>query len=197
MPTIYLSPSVRESTPYIIGGNEETYMNQIADSMVPYLRASGISFTRNNPGNTISQVIAQSNAGDYDLHMALHSNSSPETLKGVLQGPDVYYFTTSEKGFQAAEIFEKHLKEIYPNSNLVTVIPTTTLAELRRTKTPAVLIDIAYQDNYEDATWIRDNIDLIAKNLVQSLSEYFSIPFVDADPEGNSADNQFIFKKNK
>lgn len=178
MPTIYLSPSAQEYNPYIIGGSEEYYMNRIADAMVPYLRASGIGFTRNNPGDTLSQVIAQSNAGNYDLHLALHSNSSPESLRGILQGPDVYYYTTSINGRRAADMINANLKNIYPDQSLVSVIPSTTLAELRRTRAPAVLVEIAYHDNYSDATWIRDNIDAIGKNLAQSVSEYLGVPFV-------------------
>jgi hypothetical protein len=41
MPTIYLSPSTQEFNPYNGGGNEEYYMNLIADAMIPYLEASG------------------------------------------------------------------------------------------------------------------------------------------------------------
>ena len=33
MPTIYLSPSTQEFNPYNGGGNEEYYMNLIADAM--------------------------------------------------------------------------------------------------------------------------------------------------------------------
>ena len=44
MPSVYLSPSLQEYNPYIDGGNEEYYMNLIADAMEPYLRASGIDF---------------------------------------------------------------------------------------------------------------------------------------------------------
>ena len=33
MPTIYLSPSTQEFNPYSGGGNEEYYMNLIADAM--------------------------------------------------------------------------------------------------------------------------------------------------------------------
>ena len=180
MPAIYLSPSVQEFNPYIIGGNEEYYMNRLADAMVPYLRASGISFTRNNPGNTLSQVIAQSNAGNYDLHLALHSNSSPENMRGVLQGPDVYFFTTSAKGHRAADRIAANLKNIYQNPSLVAAIPTTTLAEVRRTRAPAVLVETAYQDNYADATWLRDNIDAIGENLAMSVAQFLGVPFVSA-----------------
>ena len=96
MPSVYLSPSVQDFNETILGESEEYYMNLIVDAMVPYLRASGISFTRNNPYDSLSQVIAQSNAGNYDLHLALHSNASPENLSGMLMGPDVYYYAYSE-----------------------------------------------------------------------------------------------------
>ena len=69
MPKIYLSPSLQEYNPYVDGGNEEYYMNLIADAMEPYLNSSGIQFTRNEPSQKLSQAIAQSNAGIYDLHL--------------------------------------------------------------------------------------------------------------------------------
>ena len=178
MPTIYLSPSVQEYNPFIIGGSEEYYMNQIADAMIPYLRFSGIGFTRNNPGDTLAQVAAQSNAWSYDLHLALHSSSSPDPMRGVLQGPDVYFYSTSKKGHDAADAIAQNLKGIYPNPDLVTVIPTTIMSELRKTAAPAVLVDVAYHDNYADAAWIRDNIDLIGRNLAESVAQYLSVPFV-------------------
>ena len=47
MPKIYLSPSAQEFNHYVDGGNEEYYMNLIADAMEPYLTAGGIDFSRN------------------------------------------------------------------------------------------------------------------------------------------------------
>jgi N-acetylmuramoyl-L-alanine amidase len=178
VPAIYLSPSVQEYNPFITGGSEEFFMNRIADAMVPYLRASDIGFTRNNPGETLADIIGKSNAGNYGLHLALHSNSSPDNMKGVLQGPDVYFFTANSDGRRAADIFAENLKKIYPNPKLVTVIPTTILAELRKAEAPAILIQIAYHDNDTDAAWIRDNIDAIGKNLAMSAAAYLDVPFV-------------------
>lgn len=179
MLSIYLSPSVQEFNPYIIDGNEEAAMNQIADAMVPYLRASGISFERNNPYDTFEQVIEQSNQRNYDLHLALHSNAAPEQLSGQLQGPDVYYYAGSARGGRAAQIIANNLESIYPNPSLVATIPTTQLNELRMTSAPAVLVEIGYHDNWEDANWIVNHIQPIARNLVLSLADYFSIPFVE------------------
>ena len=77
MPIIYLSPSTQENNYYVNGGTEEEYMNLLADKMVPYLEASGIRYVRNTPGMTAASSIAASNAGNYDLHLALHSNAAP------------------------------------------------------------------------------------------------------------------------
>jgi len=153
-------------------------MNLIADAMIPYLEASGITYGRNDPGMTLAQVIAQSNAGNYDFHLALHSNAAPDHLVGVLRGPDVYYYATSTPGRAAAELFASNLQKIYPEPSAVGIIPSTTLAELRRIRVPSNLIEIAYHDNWADAVWIAENIEAIAANLVLSLTEYFGIPFV-------------------
>lgn len=187
MPSIYLSPSVQEFNPYINGGNEEYYMNLIADAMVPYLRASGIDFTRNNPNDTLAELIEHSNEGEYDLHLALHSNAAPATMPGALQGPDVYYYAYSEEGRKAADLIANNLKAIYPNPSLVTVIGNTTLPEIRRTKAPAVLVETAYHDNYEDAEWIKNNIDEIGRNLTLSVTEYLEVPFVDPNASYDDA----------
>ena len=180
MPNLFLSPSVQEYNPYIDGlGSEEYYMNLIADAMEPYLIASGISFTRNNPYDTLSQVIALSNAGNYDFHLALHSNAAPPSLSGQIQGSDIYYYATSARGRRAAEIFQTNLKVIYPDPDKVRTVPNTTLGELRLVRAPSNLIELAYHDNSEDATWIINNINLIARTLVLALTEYFGIPFVE------------------
>ena len=114
MASIFLSPSVQEYNKYLTGGDEEQYMNLIADAMMPYLEASGIYVTRNDPDEPLSAAIAASNAGVYDLHLALHSNASPESLSGQLQGPDVYYYRDSIRGQEAATVFANNLKWLYP-----------------------------------------------------------------------------------
>lgn len=178
MPTIYLSPSTQENNLYVNGGTEEQYMNLIADAMHPYLRSSGIQYTRNTPEMTAASSIRQSNQGNYDLHLALHSNAAPESRYGQVRGTDVYHAPGSVKGTRAANIIAKNLKLIYPLPNLVRSLPTTSLGEVTRTRAPSVLIEFAYHDNPQDAQWIKDNINNIAANVVLSLTEYFGIPFI-------------------
>ena len=182
MPIIYLSPSTQENNLFVSGGSEEYYMNLIADAMLPYLDASGIRYVRNTPQMTAASSIAASNAGSYDLHVAIHSNAAPEGRYGTVRGSIVFYYPGSVQGQRAAEIMANNLRSIYPLPNRVTAQPSTTIGELRRTRAPAVFLELAYHDNYDDAAWIKANIDPIARNIVLSLTEYFGIPFLTPVP---------------
>lgn len=179
MASVFLSPSTQEYNQFVNGGTEEYYTNLIADAMVPYLRAAGIDFSRNNPNGTVIDSVNASNAGNYDFHLAIHTNAAPANLAGRIQGPDVYYYRDSPRSKAAAEIFANNLKLIYPQPELVTVVPTTSLVELRRTKAPAVLVEVAYHDNVDDANWITSNIEEIAENLSLSLADVLGVPFVE------------------
>ena len=179
MPKVYLSPSLQEFNPYSGGGNEEYYMNLIADAMEPYLTASGIDFDRNSPDMSLRQAIADSNSDNYDLHLAIHSNASPTGSAGQNTGADIYYYPTSTNGKRFAETIQNNYRLTYREPDNIDVIPTTSLAEVRRTKAPSVLIEVAYHDNPTEAQWIRDNIDSIARSLSQSIAQYLNVPFVE------------------
>ena len=88
MPFLFLSPSTQYFNPYITTGDERYWMNALADEMTPYLHASGITVTRNDPDGSAAQSIRDSNASRQDFHLALHSNAAPQALSGRLRGGD-------------------------------------------------------------------------------------------------------------
>lgn len=181
MPVIYLSPSTQENNYFVNGGTEEYYMNLLADYMIPFLDASGIRYTRNTPSMNAVTSIAASNAGNYDLHLALHSNAAPEGRYGTVRGSLIFYYPGSPEGQRAAQIIADGLKAIYPIPNLVRAEATTSIGEVRRVRAPSVFIELAFHDNEDDANWIKQNLPSIARNLVLSLTEYFNIPFFEND----------------
>lgn len=186
MPMLFLSPSTQEYNIYYDGsGSEEYYMNLIADYMEPYLTASGITFTRNNPEGSVGDSVRLSNEGDYALHLALHSNASGTANYGRQTGSDIYYYPTSVNGKRAADIFAANLKNIYPQPEKVRAIPTTRLYELNNTRAPAILVELAYHDNQSDAEWIKNNLMLIAQNLAQSVADYFGMTLINPNPIRN------------
>ena len=182
MPIIYLSPSAQENNFYVSGGTEEEWMNRLADAMVPYLDASGIQYVRNTPEMTAAAAIRASNEGNYDLHLALHSNAAPEGLYGQIRGIIVFYYPGSTEGRRAAEIVAENLKNIYPLPDRVRAEPTTAIGEVRRVRAPSVFIELGYHDNPDDAAWVKNNLNAIARNIVISLCQYFGIPFLEPRP---------------
>ncbi len=178
MPIIFLSPSTQEWNPYYSGGNEEEYMNYLADRMEPYLRSSGIDFVRNDPAREVAGAIADSNKGNYDAHIALHSNAGGGEYAGKLRGIDIYYAPGSEEGERLASIIADNLKKIYPIPEKVRPLSTTSLGEVTQTRATAILAELGYHDNPEDVAWLKGNLTPIARNLVESLTEYFGIPFI-------------------
>ena len=182
MPYLFLSPSTQEFNPYVTTQNEEYWMNLLADRMEPYLLASGIGFTRNDPDQNAAAAIRQSNAGTYDFHLALHSNAAPPEKSGQIRGVDFYYYPSSTQGLRMAEILTEEIRKIYPLPELVQPRPTTLIGEVRRTRAPSVLAELGYHDNPEDAQWIEDNLDRIAQALVRGVCEYFGGPFIEPSP---------------
>ncbi|MBQ3196249.1 MAG: SH3 domain-containing protein [Clostridia bacterium] len=179
MASVFLSPSTQEYNSYYDGnGNEEYYMNLVADGIEPYLNAAGISFDRNDPAGRVSNSIALSNQGNYGLHLALHSNAAGAGNAGNVRGIDIYYYRDSPRGKAAAELLAERLRSIYPGT--VRALPNTSFAELRSTRAPAILAEIGYHDNAEDAEWIKANIDNIARETARAVAEFLNVPFADA-----------------
>ncbi len=175
MPKVYISPSNQYFNTYYGGnGNEGQYMNSIADIAVPYFLLNGVESARRDKSSTVTEAIADSNRYRPDLHIAIHSNASPDSSKGENEGPEIYYFRNSEKGKAAAQSIAEQMREIYKNPDAVKVIPATNeLAELNRTVSPSVYVEVGYHDNEDDARWIKDNTDAIARAIVRGTLNYF------------------------
>ena len=180
MPNVYLSPSTDENELFVTGNNEEYYMNKIVDAMIPYLRASGIEFDRNDPGDTVQQIINKSNSKYRDLHLMLDMNTGAGDLAGKLRGEKIAYYTGSPGGSAASKIIADNLKGIYPLPELVSIDSNRIDPENRDVDAVTVKTTLGYRDNVEDAAWVVDHIDAIAKNLAMSLAEYLKVPFIDA-----------------
>lgn len=178
MPIIYLSPSTQESNIYVSGGSEEYWMNLLADELEPWLTSSGIRYVRNTPQMTAASSIRASNAGNYDFHLALHSNAAPEGKYGTARGIIAFYAPNSTNGRRAATLIADNLRSIYPLPEKVRAEPTTYLGEVTRTRAPAVLAEIGYHDNEQDARWITSNLEEIAEKLALSMTEYFGLPLI-------------------
>ncbi len=177
MYSVFLSPSTQPYNKYATEGDEQEYMNKIADAMEPLLFKNNIAYGRNKIDTSVGVSVMDSNNGEYDFHLSLHSNAAPPDFEGKLRGVDIYYYPNSRYGKAAADIIVENMKEVYPIPSLVKTISSDKLYELSKTNIPAVLAELGYHDNIQDEQWIKANIENIAQSLTKSLCEYFGIPY--------------------
>ena len=151
-------------------------MNLITDAMIPYLKPRVF-----NMEEMILKVLLvlqlECLMRNYDFHLAIHSNASPETMPGAFQVPISTILQLAPWDNKPQRYLQNNFRAIYPNPELVITVPSTALYELRNTIAPAVLVEVAYHDNLSDATGSRQ-CRCTAVAMVLSLTEYFGVPFV-------------------
>jgi len=171
---VFLSPSTQE---YNIGygdfGSEEYRMNRIADIVEKLLKEEGYTVYRNNPNEKLSEAVRKSNEVNPDIHVALHSNASGQGYNA--QGPEIFANRPGTPGDKLANLIYEEIMQIYPYPNKGRgVLHTSSLYEIVRTNAPAVLLEVAFHDNPEDANWIINNEEQIAHAIVNGINSYFS-----------------------
>ncbi len=172
--SIFLSPSAQE---YNIGfgdfGSEEYRMNRIADIVEKLLREKGYIVYRNNPNDSLSEIVEESNKLSPDIHVAIHSNASGGNYQG--RGPEIYASRPNTSSSRLANAIYDEIIKIYPEPELGRgVLYNQNLYEIRETLAPAVLLEVAFHDNELDAKWIMENENEIAEAIVRGIELYFS-----------------------
>ena len=175
MPRLYLSPSTQEHNIGAIPGYvEEIEMNQIADILEPLLKYNGIEVFRNKPTMTHISSKDESNRIGVDAHFALHSNA------GGGEGT-VIICSGYEKSKRLAQLVYDEVAPLSPSKDRG-VVTNRTYTEIGKTNAPAVILEVAFHDNKEDAEWIRANHQEIAEAICKGICKYFGIPFQKPEP---------------
>ena len=172
---IFLSPSTQEfNVGYGDFGTEEYRMNRIADIVESLLKKQGYTVYRNNPNEKLTEAVRKSNEIAPDIHVALHSNASGQGYNA--QGPEIFANRPNTPGDRLANDIYNEIIAIYPDPTKGRgVLFTISLYEIVRTTAPAVLLEIAFHDNPEDANWIINNEEEIAQAIVRGINNYFSL----------------------
>lgn len=173
MPKIYLSPSFQQQNVGVGDyGTEEKRCNEIADVVERELKKNNnFVIVRNNPNMSLNEVIADSNKSNADIHFSIHTNAGSSSARGC----EVYAYAKNTEGDKLAQIVYRRLSAITPSEDRG--VKYNSLAETRQTKAIAVLTEVAFHSNEEDAKWMINNVESIGKELAKSLYEYYNIEY--------------------
>lgn len=178
--TVYLSPSNQYANSGIKSAgytNEMLEMNKIGDYLENYLKENGVIVYRNKPKGNIDDWLSESRSVKSDLHLAIHSNASTNHDR---HGMEMYIDNENSKSYSIASNIYHNLYSIYPYkesaSNGGIKHSNGSLGEANdESHKNSTLIEIAYHDNYNDAKWIIDNRDIIAKNIGDSILSFYNL----------------------
>jgi N-acetylmuramoyl-L-alanine amidase len=148
-------------------------MEILVQKNIELLKKQGYTVYRNNPDEKLSEAVKKSNEVNPDIHVSIHSNASGQGYNA--QGPEIFANRANTAGDRLANAIYDEIIEIYPDpSKGRGVLYTSSLYEIIRTNAPAVLLEVAFHDNKDDANWIINNEDEIAQAIVNGINNYFS-----------------------
>ena len=185
MPEVYLAPSVRHfNQGFGTYGTEEERMNLIADLVELELVRNGLSVARNDPRFDLTATVAEGNASGADIYVALRSVSRPFGERGSR----VYYYRSGSNGQRLAEEISAFLAQVTPTEDEgpregASAFGGLGYYELRKTRMPAVIIEIGNHNDPMDADFIVANSFEIAVAIAKGILAYFALPYTPLSEE--------------
>ena len=177
----YISPSCQKAN---IGagdyGSEMEQMYLLAYEITPHLDRAGVSFIVPERNMDLTGRCKESNEVGAYFHIALHSNAGG---KGLARGPVALYY--SEKGKIMGGKLVAALLALGQESNRSShLVEQKNLYELKKTKAPAVLLEVDFHDSVDGVEFITNRRHEIAEAIARIIIQEDGKDFV---PETSSA----------
>ena len=124
--------------------------------------------------SSLSQRVNMANAWNADYFLSIHVNANENP---AINGTEAYvYQTDSEAYYLGQDIVSEIVRRLGTKNNGTFARPS--LYVLRRTRMPAVLIELAYITNYEDAMLLATEQYRFAYAIYAGLLKYFGLPYL-------------------
>lgn len=154
---------------------ESTEARRIQSLVNEYLRKQGHTVYDCTVDNGTSQndvlkkIVSKCNAHEVDLDISIHFNATAKkTRDGKTTGTEAYIYSSTSKAKDEAQRICNTIAEVGFTNRGVKNRPT--LYVLRKTKSPALLIEVCYVDDPEDVDLYNANIDKIARKIVKGIT---------------------------
>ena len=164
------------------GLKEQDITYQVGKELAELLRADDrfeVRLSRNTPeerlgtSNTTSLAarVRAANAWPADYFISIHANSN---VNPNIEGTEVYVYKAYTESYYLAEHVLNGIVEVVgTKDNGVRVNPS--LYVLRRTRMPAILVELAYLSNFEDRQRLIDEQYGFAEGIYDGLLTYFGL----------------------
>lgn len=176
---IYLSPSTQDDNLLADGlGNEQQFAIKISESAAKILQDHGHTVKihsdfRGNDSYGYINATRESNAWQPDLHVAVHSNATG--VPGLLRsGVQAYCFMSDPKSVSLGKKINARVGKIIPGGT--SIMDGGGLLEVNGTNATAVLMELGYHDNPEQARILANRNNDIGVALAYGILDYIGTP---------------------
>lgn len=170
--TVYLSPSTQYWNIYASGlGNERQRMNEVANYVESSLEMRGYTVIRNDPNGDVGDAVTKSKNYKLDCYVALHSNAAGGKNAGKARGCESYYDSGNKNSQRLSQLIYNAVNSIAPAKGRGNKIGDH-LYEVKTPVPPTCLVEIAFHDNVDDASWIVGHESLIGITIAEAIDAY-------------------------
>lgn len=170
----YISPSCQKAN---IGvgdyGSEMEQMYLLAYEITPHLDRAGVSFVVPERTIDLTGRCRESNDLGAYFHIALHSNAGG---KGLARGPAALYYSETGK-IMGGKLVAALLALGQESNRSSHLVEQKSLYELKKTKAPAVLLEVDFHDSTDGVEFItsrrKDIAEAIARVIIHEDGKAF------------------------
>ncbi|CDE59189.1 cell wall hydrolase/autolysin [Fusobacterium sp. CAG:439] len=169
---IFLNPGHGGNDPGAVSKNglkEKDVVKRICDILAQKLRNAGYSVMVYQEQHSFTEVSKEENKSGADLFVSVHCNSYKDA---AARGVQVFYYPGSDKGKRIAETIQKSL--VKHTGLFDRGAKSEVFHVLKRTKSPAVLVETAFISNPEEEKLLRDKPEIFAEGILAGIKNYIS-----------------------
>jgi N-acetylmuramoyl-L-alanine amidase len=148
------------------------YENEIAAAVTElvekYLVAAGCE-VESLQDESLRKIYESANEWGADLFISIHCNA----YNGVANGTETLTYPSDTKGYKLAGCIQNQIVDSLGTYDRG-LKARTDLAVLNGTDMPAVLVEMAFIDNPDDAVLLRDDQDEFARAIARGVTDYLS-----------------------
>lgn len=152
--------------------NESVEDRKVKDAVIKYLKQAGCTVydctvDKGTQKQVLDGIVKKCNAHKADLDVSIHLNSGANDKKGngASTGVECYVYSKASKAYDEAERICANISALGYRNRGVKV--KNTLAVLKNTKAPAVLVECCFVDDKDDAD--RWNADAVGKAIAGGI----------------------------
>lgn len=148
----------------VTGDREVDVAIECARLVKKYLLAAGVECTVGQY-NELYEICDASNAYEADLFLSIHCNAC---TNHQARGTETYY--TSYNGQRLANCIQSQIVRSLPTIDRG--VKNGNLYVLKHTEAVAVLVELAFIDNMEDLSLLKNSIDDFARAIARGVTDY-------------------------